>query len=337
MTRTGFAEALRGAGQWTRARLRTVRVRIGPGVRHLDSALHRGVWRKRMRHPPRGVPVDIRRADGFSLAGSLYRSVGADGGRSPATLILHGWDPEGQRHGLYLALAEALVRRGHVVLTMNFRGYPGSDVPAGAWGFTIDELVGDVIAAVDALAARPDVNRDQVTLLGHSYGADVVLPVLSRRSWLETAVVYGPSIWMDETITGPAASHREFYHERYTTYMTGVNRVPMRGFLRLARDLYIPNQIGRLPANHPPILVLDGADEPDRARAFSRHVLDLIPPPVDYWSIPKTDHFCNTSVVGGVLVEDVGAIESLVEGMTEWAAGVREARGAAAGGRLSGA
>lgn len=233
-------------------------------------------------------------------------------------LMLHGWDPQGQRHGLYVALADALTRRGWIVLTVNLPGYPGSDVPNGPDGYDLAELEGAALAALDDLVRRDDVDSRRLVLLGHSYGAGLVIPVMQSRPSLPRAVIYGPSIWVVKTTTGPNATHRAFYHERYWRYMDGVSPVPMSEYLSLMGDIYIPAQVDALPEGHAPILLLDGADERPEALAFSAYVHELLPPPCEYWSIPGTDHFCNTAVIGGVLIEDQAAIEGLTKKIVDW-------------------
>lgn len=301
--------------------VRTIRVRIGPFVRHVLAALHGGPWRKRVRSIPKVEHVRILRPDGRSLAGCLYRpetAPGTNGDPGPAMLMLHGWDPQGQRHGLYVALADALARRGWSVLTINLPGYPGSDPPVDPAGYDLTELTGAALAALDDLVGRDEVDEERLVLLGHSYGAGLVIPLLRERPWLARAVIYGPSIWVVEMMTGPEATHQAFYHERYWRYMHGVSPVPLSQYVSLMNDIYIPHQVDELPDGHPPILLLDGGAEKAKALAFSAHVHDLLPPPRDYWSIPGTDHFCNSAVIGGVLIEDRAAIESLTEKLIDW-------------------
>lgn len=302
--------------------LRTIRVRIGPFVRHVLAALHGGLWRKRFRRMPEAEGVRILRPDGRSLAGRLYRPrtkpAGASGVPRPAMLMLHGWDPQGQCHGLYVALADALARRGWVVLTVNFPGYPGSDPPVDPAGYDMVELEGAALAALDDFVGRDEVDEERLVLLGHSYGAGLVIPTLRERPWLTRAVIYGPSIWVVEMMTGCEATHQSFYHERYWRYMDGVPPVPLSRYVALMEDIYIPHQIEAVQEGHSPILLLDGADETAKALAFSAHVHELIPPPCDYWSIPGTDHFCNTAVIGRLLIEDRAAIQGLTEKLIDW-------------------
>ena len=204
------------------------------------------------------------------------------------------------------------------MLTVNLRGYPGSDRPETAAGYNVEELTRDVLAALDYLGERPEVDATRLTLLGHSYGAGLVIPVLLQRPSLPRAVIYGPSIWVVETTTGPTATHREFYHERYWRYMDGVEPVPLADYLSFAEDIYIPAQVAELRDGHSPILLLDGGAEKAETLEFSTYLLDLLPPPCDYWSIPRTDHFCNTAAFGPFIVEDRAAIEALAGKLDDW-------------------
>lgn len=301
-----------------RAALRSLRVRIGPIVRHLLTALHGSWWRKSVRRAPQGHPVRIRRSDEFSLAGRMYVPERPPDAGLSGVLVVHGWDPQGQRHGLYTALADALSRRGRSVLTINLRGYPGSDAPATSTGFNIEELAQDVVAAVDWLRNRKAIDEEKVSLLGHSYGADLVLPALCRGAQVCQAVIYGPSSWMDRTTYGPGATHQAFYHERYWRYMTVQDPVPLAVFLELVPHLYIPEQVEMLCENHIPLLLIDGGDESSETKAFSSLIRRIIPPPLDYHSVPGTDHFCNTAAFGELLVEDRDAIDSLADHLDGW-------------------
>lgn len=302
--------------------LRTTRVRIGPFVRHVLAALHGGLLKKSFRPVPPARDIRIPRSDGRSLSGRLYRPraapAAASGASGPAMLMLHGWDPQGQGHGLYVALADALARRGWIVMTVNLPGYPGSDPPSEPGGYDLAELESAALAALDDLASRDDVDERRLVLLGHSYGAGLVIPVLRARPSLPRAVIYGPSIWVVEMMTGPEATHQAFYHERYWRYMDDAPPVPLARYVALMESIYIPHQVEMLAEGHAPILLLDGGAETAKALAFSAHVRGLLPLPCDYWSIPGTDHFCNTAVIGRLLIEDRAAIEGLTEKLVGW-------------------
>lgn len=305
------------------ARLRTARVIAGPPLRWLHSALHGRLRQKRLQRPPAGQPLTIPTPDGLTLSALFYPSLGPQASLpAPAFLILHGWDPLGQRHGYYLALAAALTRRGYHVMTLNLRGYPGSGVPEDPAGFNLTALTNDVRAALQTLRTLPGVDPQRLVLFGHSYGAGLVLPTLAAEPELWRAVVHGPSIWVEERITGDESGslgpQHAFFHERYWRYMRLREPIPLEVYLRVKQDLYLLEQLDCLAPGHAPLLLLDGgAEGPDTWR-FLRLLYERLPRPVSYYTIPGADHFCNTAAIGPLLVVDVPVIESLCEYLDVW-------------------
>ncbi len=297
--------------------LRTLRVRVGPRVRWVLSAARGPLRHKRVRRPDLGRRVEFSNADGMRFEGRVF--IAARTQPAPGVLLLHGWDPLGQRHGFYLALASDLASQGLNVMTYNLRGYPGSDAPLESAGFNLDALTDDVHVALQAFLRTGHVDRERVFLYGHSYGACLVLPSLkSAGDVISKAVVHGPSIWIEERITGPAASKREFFHERYWRYMQVRKPIPMDLYLELQRGLDMLRQAKTLQDNHPPILLVDGDNDYPGTKEFMQVLESSIGPPIEYYTVPEADHFCNTAAICGLLVEDRKAIGKLVAFLQDW-------------------
>ncbi|WP_394617133.1 alpha/beta hydrolase [Lentzea sp. JNUCC 0626] len=118
------------------------------------------------------MDLTIIARDGATLAGTL--SVPDGPGPHPAVLLLHGsgrLDRDGNagrlKPNLGPALAESLARQGIASFRYDRRGVGAS---SGDWlttGFVDNRE--DAVAAVEALAARPDISR--VGVIGHSEGA----------------------------------------------------------------------------------------------------------------------------------------------------------------------
>jgi pimeloyl-ACP methyl ester carboxylesterase len=99
------------------------------------------------------------------------------GGRHPAIVLVHGSGAENREY--MLPWARFLIRRGMAVLGYDKRGVGGS---TGDWNTaTFDDLAGDVIAAVDYLKTRSDIDPKQIGLLGISQ-AGWVMPRAAVRS-----------------------------------------------------------------------------------------------------------------------------------------------------------
>jgi hypothetical protein len=114
---------------------------------------------------PRTITEDVRFTGGSaSLAGSVVLPRG--GGPYPALVLVHD---AGDRPAHELRpLAKALAREGIAALIYDKRGVgdSGGDWRAGDF----DDLAADALAGVRLLQAHPEINRDQVGLLGLGEG-----------------------------------------------------------------------------------------------------------------------------------------------------------------------
>lgn len=122
------------------------------------------------------VPLSFVSGDGVRLAGTL--TVPKSPGPHPAALLVGGFGPhdrDGRLQGdSYARWSEALTARGVAVLRYDKRGIADSEGGNLAW---LDRtlLEADAAAAVRVLAARPEVDRSRVAIVGHSQGGDIAL------------------------------------------------------------------------------------------------------------------------------------------------------------------
>jgi pimeloyl-ACP methyl ester carboxylesterase len=82
-------------------------------------------------------------------------------------------------HKLFLALADHLTNRGIAVLRVDKRGVGKS---TGTLDFTVTskDLAGDVLAGVEYLKSRNDINPGQIGLIGHSEGGMIAMMVTAQ-------------------------------------------------------------------------------------------------------------------------------------------------------------
>lgn len=126
-----------------------------------------------------------------SLAGAVTKKRGIDG-RLPAIFFVSGsggQDREGIGGGLDLGTHEILDRlteEGFLVLRVDDRGVGGSKGNLVNVGY--DDLVADARACVDFLLARPDVDPEQVAVIGHSEGGETA-PILACERPLAAIVL----------------------------------------------------------------------------------------------------------------------------------------------------
>lgn len=143
---------------------------------------------KRPQTPTKPYPYDEHEVtyqnsqDKITLAGTLTIPRGR--GPFPAVLLITGSGPQDRDemilgHRPFLVLADYLTRRGIAVLRVDDRGVGGTS--KGTPNDTSENYVGDVLAGVEFLKTRKEINPKQIGLIGHSEGG-MIAPMASVRS-----------------------------------------------------------------------------------------------------------------------------------------------------------
>ena len=102
----------------------------------------------------------------------------------PAVVLITGSGSQDRNetilgHRPFLVLADHLTRRGIAVLRVDDRGMGGS--AAGSPKATSENYAQDVLAGVDLLKARKEINPKQIGLIGHSEGG-MIAPLAATKS-----------------------------------------------------------------------------------------------------------------------------------------------------------
>ena len=143
--------------------------------------------------PGDALEVLFANRDGLKLSGLLLRPSGQ--GRHPAVVILHGSGPETREQ--YRVEANHFARSGFATLVYDKRGTGGSegDFDSATYGAFIE----DAVAAVRYLRGRPDVDPDQIGLVGISEGGWLTPEVAERVGGIAFIVnkVGPPLPWID--------------------------------------------------------------------------------------------------------------------------------------------
>jgi dienelactone hydrolase len=116
------------------------------------------------------------------LAGTLTIPEGQ--GPFPAVVLVSCSSPQDRDesvagHKPFLVLADDLTRRGISVLRYDDRGQFGSTGDFDS--ATTEDLAGDALAAVEHLTTRPEVDAQQIGVIGHSEGG-YIAPMVAVRS-----------------------------------------------------------------------------------------------------------------------------------------------------------
>jgi dipeptidyl aminopeptidase/acylaminoacyl peptidase len=145
-------------------------------------------------------PVLFKSADGWEIHGQLFLPAAKAAGRLPAVIFMHGgpvrqmllgWHNRYYYHNAY-GMNQYLASRGYAVLSVNYRsgiGYGRAFREAPGRGARGASEYQDIVAAVNYLRARQDINPAKIGLWGGSYGGYLTALGLARNSDLFAAGV----------------------------------------------------------------------------------------------------------------------------------------------------
>jgi dipeptidyl aminopeptidase/acylaminoacyl peptidase len=119
---------------------------------------------------------------GVKLAGTLTYPDSV--GPFPAVILITGSGPQNRDEGIlghrpFLVISDYLTRQGIAVLRVDDRGVGGS---TGNFSqATTEDFVEDVLAGVEYLKSRKDIDSSRIGLLGHSEGG-LIAPLVAVKS-----------------------------------------------------------------------------------------------------------------------------------------------------------
>ena len=111
-----------------------------------------------------------------TLAGTLSLPPGS--GPHSAVILLSGSGPNDREFYPSQMIVDDFNGNGIAALRYDDRGAGGST--SEYWASTIEDMAGDVLAAVELLQNHPNINPEQIGILGHSYGGTLATFVASR-------------------------------------------------------------------------------------------------------------------------------------------------------------
>jgi pimeloyl-ACP methyl ester carboxylesterase len=174
----------------------------------------RSALRKRPQEPAKPYPY-VEEEVAYStirIAGTL--TLPKTQGPHPAVVLITGSGPQDRDeaivgHRPFLVLADHLTRQGIAVLRCDDRGVAKS---TGKFArATSEDFADDVLAGVDYLKTRPEINTRQIGLIGHSEGG-LIAPLVAAQSKDVAFIVLlaGPGVPGDEILYSQVASLLKF-------------------------------------------------------------------------------------------------------------------------------
>jgi uncharacterized protein len=122
------------------------------------------------------------KAAGVKLAGTL--TLPRSEGQFPAVMLITGSGPQNRDeeifgHRPFLVLSDYLTRKGIAVLRVDDRGVGGST--GNISQVTTEDFAGDVLAGIEYLKSRKEIDPTRIGLIGHSEGG-IIAPIVASRS-----------------------------------------------------------------------------------------------------------------------------------------------------------
>lgn len=209
----------------------------------------------------------------------------------PGVLFVHGWGGSQQQ---YLARARETAALGCVCLAFDLRGH--ADTLPQRETVSRESNLRDVLAAYDALAMHPQVDRSSIAVVGSSYGGYLatILTTMRPVRWLAMRV---PALYMDSGWELPKTQlHKE---QDLDTYRRGLIQAKDNRALRACsgfegdvliieseHDSVVPHTVianyleSFIKARSLTYRVLQGADhgltDPDHQRAYTALLLNWL-------------------------------------------------------------
>jgi dipeptidyl aminopeptidase/acylaminoacyl peptidase len=238
--------------------------------------------------------VSFTSADGIVLKGWLVKPPHPHT-PSPAIIICHGI---GANRSDFTELAAALSRRGHFVLLFDFRAHGESSGGRSSLGYHEQK---DVIAALDFLRTRSEINPGHIGIYGFSLGGSTAILAAARTGAFKAVIT-------DSAFTSLRDQAREA--------ITGFYHLPPFPFLQLAvlgYEIYFQTNVDALsPVSviatiaPKPVLIIAGEGDKLIPADNGRKLYAAAGDPKELWVIPGADHGGTLAAAGSEYEKRVG-------------------------------
>lgn len=253
-------------------------------TRRLTHALNPAIREDNLVEP---VVVRYEGEGGVMIPANLYRPNGASAAApAPAVVLVHG-GPGGQARRTYSAMIQHLVSHGYAVLAVNNRGSSGY----GKTFFRMDDRahgeadLRDVVAGGQWLRGQDWIARDQVAVMGGSYGGYLAVAALAfHPQAFEAAIdIFGVTNWTRtlEEASRLSAPQRIALYDEMGDPATDAER-----HRRISPLFHAANIVK-------PLLVVQGANDPRVLQIESDELVAAVQAngtPVEYIVFPDEGH-----------------------------------------------
>lgn len=265
--------------------------------------------------------VRLRRDDGLTTAASIYEPNGSE--PRPGILLIHGNTALGRRLAMYKVLAAKLAERGYFVLTFDNPDFGESDDPY-RFG-TLEALDNDSMfaAAVQYLINNTNVDKHNISVIGHSGGALTALNQGIAMDEVKNIILIGPPRRVRERLTN--VDDMNYFWRRLQNTHKFVYGTPIPKWF--TADLFSERAQGGameeyleyfLREGHKALMLVDGEHEKEADKLYLEQYYSMLVKPKKFVRLRWSDHYCNTAQSLGLIFYDKRVIHQLVSEVTQW-------------------
>ena len=238
--------------------------------------------------------VSFTSGDGLLLRGWLIRPAHTTA-QTPAIIICHG---VGANKSDFTELGAALSRRGYFVLLFDFRAHGESEGSRTSLGYLEQK---DVIAALDFLKNRHEIDPKRIGIYGFSMGGSTAILAAAKTGTFSAVVA-------DSAFTSLRDQARQS--------ITGYYRLPAFPFLHLAilgYELYFQTRVDTVAPvkaiaklSPTPVLIIAGEGDLLIPANNGRKLFAAAKEPKEFWLIPDAGHGGTLAAAGSEYEKRVG-------------------------------
>lgn len=220
---------------------------------------------------------------GFTMAGKLYHPRFRLRRKYPGILFCHGTLPKGKDTKLYKHLLPKLAKKGYIVFTFDVRGFGASGKVANFRTYDLD-FIADTRAALEYMMEKFPVDKENITIAGHSLGGNLSFAVGATSPEVRNIVSIAP---------GNYAFPEKYSEKRKMSYVRKLEaavrqKVPVKHWDRIVRPLnlfqYLP-----IEGKKNVYLILADGDRPDVIR-YSEKLFNELKTEKGFVIIPHSNH-----------------------------------------------
>lgn len=254
-------------------------------------------------------------SDSLYITADYYKPQNSN---THSILVLHGSSSEARKAPIIRALGAKFSELGYQVLAIDHRGYGNSQKPRY---LSVDNFYfgSDAENGIDYLIKELNADPSRIFVIGHSFGAGVALTFAAKDSRVKKIVLFGPPRRLEERFFSENAKDRKYFLERWQKDMNLTYELEFNIWKDVYQNLDLQKFIPLLKSNdHIPVFLIDGEMESGEDKEFLKNIFLQSNPPIDYWTVPSSNHYLNVKIEDEQLVYEGTAVKDFVIEVNKW-------------------